>query len=130
MALTTSWPDLVILDRSCSPQQVIMVELTMTFDRLSNIEAARDRKKARYEYLAADIEARGYKCVNRPLEVGVRGYISPRNRETLFFIAHMCKVKRPRELIQRIGKTAVLGSYQIYLARKSQEWSPGGLITP
>ena len=84
----------------------------------------------RYEYLAADIESRGYKCQNRPLEVGVRGYISPRNRETLFFIAHMCKVKRPRELIQRIGKTAVLGSYQIYLARKSQEWSPGGLIIP
>ena len=84
----------------------------------------------RYEYLVADIESRGYKCHNRPLEVEARGYISPRNRETLFFIAHMCKIKRPRELIQRIGKTEVLGSYQRYLARKSQEWSPGGLIIP
>jgi hypothetical protein len=45
----------------------------MTFEFLSNIEAARDRKKARYEYLAADIEARGNKCLDRPLEEGVRG---------------------------------------------------------
>ena len=31
-----------------SPQQVIMTELTMTYDRASNIDAARDRKKAPY----------------------------------------------------------------------------------
>ena len=102
----------------------------MTFDRATNIEAARQRKKARYEYLATDIESKGFNCENRPLEVGVRGYISPRNRETLFHIAHICNVKRPRQFLQRIGKTAILGSYQIFLVRKSQEWSPGGLIIP
>ena len=128
--LTTSRPDLVLIDKSCSPHQVIMIELTMTYDRATNIEAARNRKKARYEYLASDIESKGLNCSNRPLEVGVRGYISPSNRETLFFIAQICKVKRPGEFIKKIGKTALIGSYQIYLSRKSQEWSPGGLIIP
>ena len=57
--LTTSRPDLVLIDKSCSPHQVIMIELTMTYDRATNIEAARNRKKARYEYLASDIESKG-----------------------------------------------------------------------
>ena len=130
VALTARRPDLVIINKQTTPHQVILAELTMPFDRAANIEAAKTRKKARYEYLAADIRAGGYICINLPVEVGVRGYISPRNRESLFFLSHLCGVKRPKELLNKLRKTALLGSYQIYLARKSQEWIPGGLIKP
>jgi hypothetical protein len=55
-----------------------------------------DRKKA--QYLSADIERKGFNCENRLLEVGVKGYISPTNRETLFYIALISNVKRTMNL--------------------------------
>jgi hypothetical protein len=68
--------------------------------------------------------------MNSPLEVGVRGYIIPRNRATLIFLAHLCNLKRPKEFIKKLVKPAILGSNKVYLAIKSQEWTPGGLINP
>ena len=111
VVLTSSRPGLVLLDRAASPPKLYLVELTMTWDTVPNTEAARNRKQARYEHLSSDIEENGYKCFNTPLEVGVRGYISPRNRETIvpFSWQH---------------------SYKIYLARNSQNWSSGRLLKP
>ena len=86
---------------------MILGELTIPFDRVSNIEAARVRKHARYEYLAADIEPNGYTCSNSPIEVGVRGYIIPRNRNTLMFLTHTCKVRKPKEMIKIVSKLAL-----------------------
>ena len=81
VALTGSRPDLVLVNRASSPVQVILAELTMTWDTVANTNNARDRKQARYQYLTEDIQQRGFKCVNLPFEIGVRGYISPRNKE-------------------------------------------------
>ena len=130
VALTGSRPDLVLVDRSCNPHHVILAELTVTWDTVANTDRARDRKEARYQYLSEDIRQNGYKCSNMPFEIGARGYISPRNRETLMFLSHTCRVAKPKNLIKLIGKVALLGSYQIYLARKSQTWSSGGLLRP
>ena len=60
-------PDLVLVDNSTNPSSVILVELATPFTR--NIAAANSRKRDRYEFLAADIEANGYKCSNMPLEI-------------------------------------------------------------
>ena len=130
VALTGSRPDLVLIDRAATPQKVYLVELTVTWDTVANTESARNRKHARYEHLSADIEENGFKCFNTPLEVGVRGYLSPRNRNTIVNICHMCNVRRPRELIKKVGKVSLLGSYQIYLARNSQDWTSGGILKP
>ena len=119
---------MVLIDRTAAPQKVYLVELTMTWDTVANTEAARTRKHARYEHLTTDIQERGYQCSNIPLEVGVRGYLSPRNRETIMFLCHICGVKRPKELIKKAGKISLLGSYQIFLARHSQDWTSGGLL--
>ena len=73
---------------------------------------------AGYQYLTADIEERGYKFSNMSFK------ISHRNKETLMFLAHTCKETKPKNMIN------LLGSYQIYLARKSQSWTPGGLMRP
>ena len=128
VALTASRPDLVLIDRSCNPPHVILAELTVTWDSLNNTDRARDRKEARYQYLCEDIRERGFKCTNLPFELGTRGYISPRNRETLFFLCHLCKVKKPKQMLKLLGKMSLLASYQIFLARKSQTWSSGGLL--
>ena len=55
---------------------MLLVELTVPFIRI--IEAANARKKMRYEYLAQDIEEKGYKCSNIPLEIGSRGHVACR----------------------------------------------------
>ena len=58
VALTGSRPDLVLINRTT--KQVILAELTVTWDTVANTEAAKDRKQARYHYLAEDIKANGF----------------------------------------------------------------------
>ena len=88
VALTTSRPDLVVISRGCTPQQVILAELTMTWDTPANTNNARDRKEARYQFKTEDIQQNGFKCMNLPFEIGVRGYMRKRNRETIMFLSH------------------------------------------
>ena len=128
IALTTSRPDLVLVDTKT--KKVTLIELTITWDTAANTDAAGERKQARYTYLSEDIEEKGYTCHNSPLEIGTRGYISPRNKSTLMYLAHICNIKKPQNFIKTIGKLSLLGSYQLYLARNSQDWSSGGLLLP
>ena len=58
--VTTSRPDLVIIDNNTTPSTVLLVELTIPFTR--NIEAVNNRKTQSYEFLTSDIEDAGYKC--------------------------------------------------------------------
>ena len=82
---TAQRPDLVIVDRSTHPTTITLVELTIPFTR--NITDANTRKQLRYEFLAADIEEVGYKCINLPVEICSRGHISSKNRNQLI---HLC----------------------------------------
>ena len=56
------------------------------------------------------------------LEIGTRGYISPRNRGT---ITHLCKIageRKVKEVLSNCSKQALLGSKAIYNARNSPDW--------
>ena len=64
--VTTSRPDLVIINENTTPTTVLLVELTITFTR--NIDAANTRKRTRYEFITSDVENTGYKCTNLLLE--------------------------------------------------------------
>ena len=57
VALTTSRPDLVLINRSTAPQHVVLAELTMTWDTVANTDRARDRKEARYQYITEDMQS-------------------------------------------------------------------------
>ena len=46
---------------------------------ISRIEKVRERKSERYAALAFNISEQGLKCHIHTLEIGTRGYISPRN---------------------------------------------------
>ena len=59
-------PDMVIVNLKSSPQEVIIVELTILCDS-SSCENAEDRKMERYEFLVQDIKDKGYKCSIHPL---------------------------------------------------------------
>ena len=58
--VTTSRPDLVIVNENTSPTSVTLVELTIPVTR--NIDAANTGKRTRYEYLTSDIQETGYTC--------------------------------------------------------------------
>ena len=126
--VTTSRPDLVIVNENTSPTSVTLVELTIPFTR--NIDAANMRKRNRYEYLTSDIQEAGYTCTNLPLEVGSRGHLTTRNRETLIHLCHTFKVGKYQQVLLNCSKLALLGSYAIYLARSAQDWSGSGLLKP
>ena len=122
--ITNSRPDLVIVNVNV----MVLAELTIAFT--SNIEAANRRKRERYEFLTSDIKDAGYNCSNLPLEVGSRGHITPRNRETLLYLCHTFGIRKFQQVIRNSSKLALLGSYAIYLARSAPDWSGSGLLKP
>ena len=130
LAVTGQEPDIVIIDESVTPTKVVLPELTCPFDSAGGFEAARKRKVDRYERLTLDIEAKGMVCINCPLEVGSRGVISERNSGVLAMIASMCKIRDVKNLKRTVSKIALLGSYRIWISRKSQSWVGGNLIGP
>ena len=122
LVLTEQIPDLVIIDRSVMPAKVVLLELTVPWDTASSFEAALDRKTAWYERLALDLEERGFLVSNMPLEIGCRGVIDKRNSLVLETICNLFNIRAHQRLKGALGRIALLGSYRIYLARKSLEW--------
>ena len=128
LVLTEQVPDLVIIDRSAIPVRVVLVELTVPWDSSTTIQAAYERKTARYERLAEDLRLEGYESSNLPLEVGCRGVVTARNLGVLSSLCTMVGMRSVKRLRANLGRIALLGSYRIWLARRSQDWAPGDLI--
>ena len=129
LTLTNQIPDLVIIDRSVTPAKVVLLELTVPWDAASSFKAACDRKLARYERLALDIEEKGYSVANMPLEIGCRGVIDKRSALVLETICNLVGIRALQKLKGALSRIALLGSYRIFLARRSPEWSGGELIS-
>ena len=72
-------PDLVIINRA--ERKITLLELTCSFE--CNIETANIRKTKNYNDLKADLEKSGWKVALTPFEIGSRGLITKRNRESL-----------------------------------------------
>ena len=128
MVLTEQIPDLVIIDESVTPTKVVLLELTVPWDSSNSFKAALDRKTARYERLCEDLRDKGFNTMNLPFEVGCRGVINARNHLVLEDICNLVRIRARKKLIGSLGRIALLGSYRIWLARYSQEWSGGELI--
>ena len=128
IAMTAQKPDLVIINRKT--KEVKLVELTVPWDSSANMTAALKRKTERYEELAITIAGNGFKCLNLPLEIGTRGVVNTRNRAVLTQLCHGVKVNKVSSVIKNCSKLALLGSYTIWNARYSQDWSGGGFLKP
>ena len=128
LVLTDQKPDLVIIDRSDLPTKVILLELTVPWDSSENFKAAYERKTARYERLAGDLREMGYKASNIPFEIGCRGTLNARNSVVLETLCNILRIPGWQKLKGALGRIALLGSYRIWLARHSQDWTGGELI--
>ena len=126
--LNSSKPDLVLVDRSTTPVRVDLVELTVPWD--SGAEGAKLRKEVRYASLVQDIKEGGFQCFHTTLEVGVRGHITPRNKSTLTWLCSLAKEKKGSRFITTTSKLALLGSYSVWVARRSPDWTAGNLLKP
>ena len=129
LVMTEQIPDLVTIDRTVTPPKVVLLELTVHWDSATSFRAALDRKTARYERLALDLEERGCVVSNMPLEIGCRGVIDKRNSLVLETICNLFNIRAHQRLKGALGRIALLGSYRIYLARRSSEWNGGELIS-
>ena len=110
---------LLIIDKTFV-KIVVTYEPILQFGYLS-------RKTDRYDRLCLDLEGAGFQVSNTPLEVGVRGYINPRNMAVLATLSSLCRVKDFKKFTRTLGKISLLGSYKVWLARRSNEWAPGSL---
>ena len=128
LAMTAQKPDLVIINRKF--KEVKLIELTVPWDSSANMTAALKRKTERYKELATTIMGNGFKCHNLPLEIGTRGVVTMRNRAVLTQLCHGMKVNKVSSVIKNCSKLALLGSYTIWNARYSQDWSGGGFLKP
>ena len=130
IAITGLKPDLVIVKRQSSPPEDALVELTVPWDSSSGMENARKRKDDRYEKLTSDIEEQGFRCFNIPLEVGARGFINNRNRGVISHICKIMNIRKVSQVFKNCSKLALLGSYVIWNARHSQDWTSGQYLSP
>ena len=125
---TNQRPDLVIIDESSNDIEMKIVELTCPFER--NYEAAKVRKEDRYAFLLSDILSKNINCELYTLEIGSRGHINNRNKETLRKILKTTKYKQGNTMLKHLSKLALLGSYSIYNARNDLNWTQVPLICP
>ena len=126
LVLTEQIPDQVIIDRSETPAKVLqLIELTVPWD---SFKAAEERKMARYERLAGDLRDKDLTTFNLPLEIGCRGVINRKNHLVLETVCNLVKIRGRKKLSASLGRIALLGSYRIWLARHSQQWTGGELI--
>ena len=128
VATTAQKPDLVIINRKT--KEVKLVELTVPWDTSTNMAAALQRKTERYQDLTTEIQGNGFKCFNIPLEIGTRGVVNARNRTVLTQLCHGLKVNKVSCVIKNCSKLALLGSYTLWNARYSTDWSGGGYLKP
>ena len=130
IAVTGQKPDLVIIDRKASPPEVRLIELTVPWDTQASIENALNRKMERYSNVCNDIKQNGLKCFIIPLEIGTRGYINNRNKGTLVHLSHIMNHKKISDITKKCSKLALLGSYTIWNARHSNDWTSENYLQP
>ena len=102
---------------------MVLLELTVPWDSEHGFKAAFDRKYERYERLAEDLNNSGYSTINMPLEIGCRGVVNTRNHGVLAALCSIVGIRGLKQLRGSLARLALLGSYRVWLARRSQEWS-------
>ena len=104
------------------------MELTVPWD--SGTDNAKQRKEDRYDSLVEDIKGQGWTCSHTTLEIGSRGLVTQRNKSTLIWLCNLAREQKKSHVISTCSKLALLGSYSLWVARHSKDWTPGPLIQP
>ena len=92
---------------------ILLVELTVPWDWA--IEAANERKRAKYADLAEECREAGWKAITCPVEVGCRGFVGS---STVHLLRDMgCTGARCRKAIKELAEEAEKGSFWLWLRR-------------
>ena len=73
---------------------------------------------------------RRLQVLQHPLEIGTRGVINQRNKQVLNHLCMVMQIKRIKNVVSTCSKLALLGSYTLWNARYSTDWSSGGYLKP
>ena len=116
ITITSLRPDIVVW--STKARAVHLIELTVPSEE--GIEAAFERKKAKYSELAAECREAGWKATIYPVEVGCRGYVG-QSATRLLRDAGVTGGKL-RKAIKDLAEEAEKGSFWLWLRRKDRSW--------
>ena len=129
--VTNLKPDLVILDTSKSPTEVLLYELTCPYDLPQNIEQANSYKRDKYQSLKSDISKNGFTCQLIPWETGARGFIPRRVKLIMYSLLNSTTtIKYPTEHIVKLSNISLLCSFSIFHSRREKTWSDPPLLKP
>ena len=124
---TSLRPDLVIIDRS--KKCIELLELTCSFK--TNIDSANIRKTKNYNDLKGDMERNGWTVALVPFEVGSRGLMTRRNRDSLIGVFKRNRIKlKHTALFKDLAKISLLCSYSIFQAHCVPTWQDPPLLHP
>ena len=76
---TVQRPDIVILNRKT--KEISLFELSESFEK--NADSANFRKQNQCHVLPEDLRYKGWETNNFPFEIGSRGFINKRNKQTI-----------------------------------------------
>ena len=120
-------PDIVILNRK--EHRIELLELSCSFE--TNVESAHQKKFRKYLDLQEDLQNMGWSVQLVPFEIGSRGYVTKRNRESITQCLkrnHM-KVKH-NQLFKDLSKISLLCSFVIFQAHCQPAWQAPPLLDP
>ena len=63
------------------------------------------------------------------LEIGCRGVVDLRNHANIEGICNEVGIRAIKKMRGALGRLALIGSFKIWLARASQQWSSGELLS-
>jgi hypothetical protein len=120
-------PDLVLINRK--EKKIELLELTCSFE--TSIERANIRKTKSYNDLKSDLLKEGWKATLVPFEIGSRGLVNKRNRESLIAVMKRNRIKlRHTQLFKDLSKISLLCSYSLVQAHCGPSWQDPPVLHP
>jgi len=129
LLITSYRPDIVIYNKGNN--SIAMLELTCPLDSTHHLEAARDRKQGKTEYLEilSEFQRMGVDCYYDTLELSVLGHYLPPSLTSLKNCVNFIQDEENfsksncRQILQLAAAISISSSRRIFLARNSTEWS-------
>ena len=120
-------PDLVIVNRN--EKRIELLELTCSFE--SNAESAHQLKFRKYLDLQEDLQNMGWSVQLLPFEIGSRGHISKRNKDSINQCLKRNQMKvNNNKLFKDLSKISLLCSFVIFQAHCQPAWQAPPLLHP
>lgn len=113
---TSLRPDIVVW--STKAKAVLLIELTIPAEE--GMEAAYERKKAKYSELAAECREAGWKTTIYPVVVGCRGYMGLSTTRLLRDVG--VTGGNLKKATKELAEEAEKGSFWLWLRRKDKSW--------